>query len=165
MRPYAEALESRGHDWKLPCGAHVFLSPDQYPQAIESLQGKQLKASHLIVAESLEYLVQEAMDEYAKTGCYAKQREYINEEEEESDLALMCCSDDAKESVSMSSHEADIGPGDEEDARFFVFAVKRTFLHIVQGCEAAESIVQSSTDADSRNGQNPRRTVLNCFNE
>jgi len=151
MQQYIEALESEGYSCKLPGGAHIFVSPEQYRLAIGSLPRRGLKPSHVVVAQSLEYLVGEAMDQCSIKGCYAKQRECINEESDE-DVDSSVIAPSLRDDECQNS----LGP---------IFSVKRTFLCCSPEPQMADSVVQSTTDADSRNGLNPRRRALNCAYE
>ena len=51
------ALEGSGFEWKMAAGNHIFVHPWQ------ATGGLALKGSHVIVAESLEYLVDESIAE------------------------------------------------------------------------------------------------------
>merc|ERR1719324_1150298 len=61
FKPYIEALAENGHNWTLEEGSLVFVYPYQYESTMLALQGRKLWPSNLIVAESLEYLVEEAI--------------------------------------------------------------------------------------------------------
>ena len=61
MQPYRAALEEAGYDWKHSSGALVFVHPSQYGKVMTALHEVSLRPDHVIVTESLEYLVQETM--------------------------------------------------------------------------------------------------------
>jgi len=68
-----EVLTTAGHNWKLMSGAMVFVQPWQYRWVMRALNGHELKASHLIVGSSIEYLVEESIQGNGQ-GSWAKSR-------------------------------------------------------------------------------------------
>jgi len=57
LREVREALNRSGLRFRLPSGAFVVLSPDEYPVAMQAVKDTQLTASHVIVSEALEPVV------------------------------------------------------------------------------------------------------------
>jgi len=57
LREVREALNRSGLRLRLPSGAFVVLSPDEYPVAMQAVKDTQLTASHVIVSEALEPVV------------------------------------------------------------------------------------------------------------
>ena len=52
---------TRRHNWKLISGTTVFVQPWQYRSAMRALNGRELKPYHVVVAKSLEYLLEESL--------------------------------------------------------------------------------------------------------
>jgi len=55
------ALEAEGHNWRLPSGAKMFVYPEQFAAAWETVRTRELRPCHVVVAEAFESLVQEAV--------------------------------------------------------------------------------------------------------
>jgi hypothetical protein len=71
LRRCREDLDRAGHAWKLPTGALVFVKPEQYRAAIESVAADDLKPDNVLFAESFEYRIEEALADFKQ---WAKQR-------------------------------------------------------------------------------------------
>lgn len=117
--------------------------------------------SNLVVAESLEYLVAEALGGLSN-GAWVKARETIDTTSG-SDLATWSpCSDSGAEAENApriedgDETEECQGKEDGPDANV-VLVQERTFLTFVQAPRAPGSVVQSTTDTDIYKGMNPRR--------
>merc|ERR1711937_100355 len=54
-------LLANGHNWRLITGSMVFVHAWQYAKVMRELVGHDLKASHMVVAQSLEHLVAESI--------------------------------------------------------------------------------------------------------
>merc|ERR1712046_161030 len=106
-----------------------------------------LQPSHIIVAQSLEYLVEEALDSLRKR-VWAKSRETMRG----SSKRCRTCpeSGDAEEACSMA-HRAETS----DEHQMVELHVKRTFLTLPKMTRAAASVAQSTTEANLRNGINP----------
>merc|ERR1712039_226856 len=68
--------ESEGHNWVLGDGSLAIVHPNQYQSMKLALCGRTLRPSNLIVAASLEYLVDEALAGVGKRA-WAKARERL----------------------------------------------------------------------------------------
>jgi len=151
LKTCIDALEAEGHRWKLLEGSLIFVHPYQYRSAVRSLSSHSMHPSNIVIAASLEYLLEEALAGIGK-GAWAKHRELLSVQAD-TDLASF------GESIgSELERQTCADPQDPfEDEINMVFVEKRTFLSYVQAPLDATSVVQSTTEADSSKGQNPRR--------
>merc|ERR1712232_1408413 len=139
LRACRDALVAEGFDWQLLEGAFIFVEPLQYQTAKRALKGMSLRSSHVVVAESMEHLVEEAIVGIGK-GAWAKSR---------SGLELMDGASTGDEATAGDDRRAWNSPEQLQ--------VKRTFLSILPGTLPMTAVVQS--DANSRNVLNPRRSI------
>mmetsp|Transcript_75311 Transcript_75311/g.161354 ORF Transcript_75311/g.161354 Transcript_75311/m.161354 type:complete len:546 (-) Transcript_75311:104-1741(-) len=102
LKPCRTALENAGFQHMLASGAFVFVQPWQYHMGIgaaqERLGAHGLKSSHIIVAQSLEYLVEESLGSI-KGGIWAKDRQQLLLSEDQIDMSSQtaCASQPASE--------------------------------------------------------------------
>lgn len=149
LQPCRDALEGAGHPWRLPSGALAFMHPSQYRMVMIALGSRDLQPDHIVVAESLEYLVEEALDRH---NGRCRGRQLINVGISVSELATS-----SSEPICQDGEEIDQTSGTSD--RFHVI-VQRTFLCSVPiGCGPC-MVTASTTDAHSACGANPRRGFM-----
>mmetsp|Transcript_95326 Transcript_95326/g.188974 ORF Transcript_95326/g.188974 Transcript_95326/m.188974 type:complete len:452 (+) Transcript_95326:1-1356(+) len=68
LREVREALDRSGLNLRLPSGAFVFVSPDEYHVAMLAVTGERLTASHVIVSQTLQPIVLAAVN--SGTSCW-----------------------------------------------------------------------------------------------
>jgi hypothetical protein len=147
-RPLARCrqdLEAHGHAWELPGGGMAFVHPEQYRAALRSCE----PASHcLLVSASLEHLVAETFASVAAAGAdglglrggYAKAA---------TELALGSDATEGEAAAQLA-----------QLAQLGVPAVERTFVTWRAARADARTVAQSTTEATSAHGENPRRRAL-----
>jgi len=133
------ALESEGHSVKLFSGALIFVQPAHYRLALRALVDVELQPDHLILARSVEHLVQEAMLPWLqRPGSYCKIRQQLS-----------------LPSTSCQASAADSEPEESIEDADFELIVERTFLCAMPTI-SMPNICKSTTDGDPRRGRNPR---------
>lgn len=180
LKQCRDALEANGHEWKHLSGALIFVHPWQYRRALIALRDEELHPDHIVVAASFEHLLEEAMSPFeGRKGIWVKSRDRF-QGTSSSDVATRASSDvaiagdEAEVSESASSSDAArrassivemFGEGAEVNHESnstdqYLVVVKRTFITLVPAHSESESAVtQSTTDAHSENGGNPRRNA------
>jgi hypothetical protein len=150
LRACREALEREGHNWKLLSSTMVFVHPSQYRDVMKALNGRSLRPSHVVVSSSFEYLVEESLSEIGK-GAWAKTR---------SSLVLQRCIVSETGATVGSSHERRTLErlGKDQELCAVALEIKRTFLCMAPALRRAASVAQSTTEAHSGCGLNPRRS-------
>eukprot|EP00928_Gymnodinium_smaydae_P064090 TRINITY_DN47505_c0_g1_i1.p1 TRINITY_DN47505_c0_g1~~TRINITY_DN47505_c0_g1_i1.p1 ORF type:complete len:927 (-),score=61.96 TRINITY_DN47505_c0_g1_i1:85-2802(-) len=169
LKKCRDALEAEGFSWKLPCGALVFCEPHQHRCVMKALNRKVLRTSHVVVVESLEYLVEETVASVSNSchGAWVKSREVLGkmsddmssatcDEEEASQDPAMMSEDEAACTTELSQPAVS-----EQSDIVYEVQVKRTFLCHVPKLLTQAPVTVSTTDADSRLGSNPRRFISN----
>jgi len=173
VRPLGQcclALESAGHSWKLPTGCLVFVHPHQYRKTMHALCGHDLQPSNIVIADSLDYLFQEALAGLT----WVKARKPILLAEEFDPLSL--ASVGSSESQELGDEAGNPDEKEKETARVphegfgndkvnCAIVVRRTFLTYVMVPGSATTVVQSTTEADVRKGRNPRRQLPGGIDE
>ena len=63
LKSCRDALEESGHHWNLQHGPYIFVHPSQYEQTMQFLSRDEyaLRPYHVVVAESLQHLVEESL--------------------------------------------------------------------------------------------------------
>lgn len=143
------AMEEAHCPWHLPeSGAKVFVHPSQYQAALEAVldRGIQLRPYHVIVSDSLEALVHEAL-----TGLPCRQGARVRVRDE-----LLVARDVSSSETSIGEHPAE--STGVSASLFLELGVERTFIGLVRPRRDAESVTQSTTEAHG--GLNPRRLTL-----
>merc|ERR1711920_157092 len=56
-----QALQNEGYSCELPSGCKVFVHPHQFRLVMDAINEKDLRPHHVIVASSLEHLVEESL--------------------------------------------------------------------------------------------------------
>lgn len=156
LRACRANLAEAGYDWKLISGTFVFVHPEQYASVMRAIVGWELKGHHVIISESLEYLLEEALNDIGK-GAWAKDRQhlYVSQASGSEALASSGSQEDQKEQQHQGiHHEQDQGEW------WDLLKVERTFIC----CDTirqrnSKSVVQSTTEANPRAGGNPRRAL------
>lgn len=159
LRSCRQALSDNGKAWRLITGTMVFVHPWQYQYVMQALNGRKLMRSQVVVARSLEHLVEESIQGIGK-GVWASQRQ-----------ALVAVSDTDPSSSSVvaepSSDDADhvelnrmIFEQDVDWTAWPDVAVTRSFICNAPRLLSSTSVVQSTTEMNGRNGRNPRRAAL-----
>merc|ERR1712217_443716 len=135
-----------------PEGALVFVKPEQYQDVRRSLEMHQLHPFHIVISESLEYLLDEILTSISfkkrprvKDGARGRSKVGIVETPPAGVIGVehACNNIDAQAELL-----AELG-----------LHVRRTFLNIVPILSNARSVVQSSTEAHG--ALNPRRMHAN----
>lgn len=143
LKQCREELEKEGCDFLLPCQNMIFVHPTQYHEArMASLPRTWVKLNcfYIIVAESLEYLVEETLSGIGK-GAWGKTREM---------LPLSSPTDDATVDANELPEESD-SDGDTTPR-----ILERTFLTFgKKPLRNSDSIEQSTTEVHG-GSKNPR---------
>ncbi|CAE8729194.1 unnamed protein product [Polarella glacialis] len=127
LEPVRAALSEAGHQWQLPGGATILVGPTQFRAAVLAVAGRVLLPCHILVAQSLEPLVQEVVNRLP-----SKQKVHVRREEP----------------------VAYVGRAEEDLVvlvRRTFLEVSGRYLR------APDSVVQSTTEAMERHAVNPRR--------
>jgi len=147
------ALETAGHDWKMITGALVFVQPHQYRAAMKALVNKDLQPDIIVFAESFEPLLEETMANVMLQGgersIPAKWRLGLPAMEE-SDVATQ----GSEAACVRYDHQHLI-----DQSLMTEFTHERTFLCLVRPLKPSASVAQSTTEAEPRQGLNPRRAM------
>jgi len=148
-----EELNAAGKDWKLDNGVFVFVHPAQYDNAMVALREKRLFPDQVVFAESLEYLVAEALDR-----CRTWMRSQEGLSLPANDTARHGIPAASSSTAGSSSCHAQAGDYDVPWAPHVV--IERTFLCLAPAVRAVSSAVTvSSTDARKPQA-NPRRKTV-----
>eukprot|EP00928_Gymnodinium_smaydae_P084565 TRINITY_DN67827_c0_g1_i1.p1 TRINITY_DN67827_c0_g1~~TRINITY_DN67827_c0_g1_i1.p1 ORF type:complete len:585 (-),score=42.15 TRINITY_DN67827_c0_g1_i1:286-2040(-) len=148
-----DELANAGHPCVLPSGTFIFVKPDQFEVTRRALVGWELHPFHVVIAESLEYLLDEVLSKFAyrsrpreKRQC----REQINYES----------------ACFPPSGSSDEGNSQQSEYENTELVIERTFISSVPVLKDSKSVVQSTTEAvedtsafhySSFRGRNPRR--------
>lgn len=143
-----EALRNEGFDWKLSSGPSVFVRPWQYISVVQALPEYGLGNSDVVVAESVEYLLEESLSNAGK-GVWAKTRTPV-----------------PHAGASSSSCQGSSGTGGAvetvqcaaQEWREHMHA-SRTFLCTAKPLRNAASVSQSTTNSRMQPHSNPRRVL------
>jgi len=149
------SLEEAGYAWHLPeSGAKIFAHPSLYEAILQAISDLnfQLRPYHVVVSQSMEPIVQEALRNLSyPQGARVRYREELLLTHEEA------------HSESSSTNQPEEDAGDSLAHRYDVVA-KRTFLCIAAPLRNADSISQSTSEIHG--GLNPRRfRALDLTNE
>lgn len=134
MGPCRTALQEAGHRCDLPCGALVFVSPQLFECTVRQLEGTHVRPYHVIVAESLEYLVDAILERMPfkkrpRVKSPRNELEILSQQSRGSDhtvgMALSSTAGCAASSSVMAVTETD----SDSDGEYIV-EVKRTFIHV-----------------------------------
>merc|ERR1712118_350355 len=123
-------MEQAGYSCELPEKALIFVKPEQYETTKRALLNEEVHPFHIIVTESVEYLVDEAL---AEIPCRRRPRQKQGSKRE---LNLTECAPAADQ-------EAHDGDQDESQEQHYITCVKRTFLCIAPQPRNASSVIQS----------------------
>jgi len=137
---------------------------------MHALCGHDLQPSNIVIADSLDYLFQEALAGLT----WVKARKPILLAEEFDPLSL--ASVGSSESQELGDEAGNPDEKEKETARVpheglgndevnCAIVVRRTFLTYVRVPGSATTVVQSTTDADVRKGRNPRRQLPGGIDE
>jgi len=143
-----DALEANGHLWKDLSGALIFTHPSQYCMALVGLEHTQLQADHIVFAESLEYLVEEAMSRCK--SAWMKIRIAISGSSSE----IATFGGEEIESVSGGSTASE----QLDWSEYAEIIVQRTFVTLVLRQAAESEVTKSTTDAHLHSTANPRHS-------
>lgn len=139
LKQCRETLEADGHNWQLPGGALVFVQSWQFRSAMRALASIELHPDHIVVSSSIEHLVEETIELAARgSGLWVKARRQLQAKDTDSVVAV-ASEPDTNEVIQLVS--------------------SRTFLSFVPKLRAAAEVTQSTTEADSHKGLNPRRGI------
>ena len=162
LRPCREALEQAGHAFELLEGALVFVSPELYAPTMRGLVGTELRPYNVVIAETLEYLVEEILE---KRSFKKRPRPKSPRQVLEMARSSACVHSDE----TINSSEAPEGDGtagtqatgwpnptpegaEPESAADFAGAVQwsiivsRTFVQVVPTLQDCCTVVQSSSE-------------------
>lgn len=141
-------LQAFGYDWKLLCGPSVFVRPSQYVSTVQALPRFGLSNCDVIVNESAEYLLAEALSSIGK-GVWAKTREIVS---------AGGASSSSCQSTSGTRNALARLDGIKQDWHE-VCTVKRTLIHVAPSLRNPDSVVQSETNSRMLDIANPRRAL------
>jgi len=144
-----DALAANGNLWKDLSGALIFTHPLQYRMALVGLKHTQLQADHIVFAESLEYLVEEAMSRCK--SAWMKIRVAISGSS--SEIATFGGGEEI-ESVSGGSTSSE----QLDWSEYAEIVVQRTFITLVLRHAAESEATKSTTDAHLHSTANPRHS-------
>jgi len=173
LERFREDLSEAGHPCELPSGALVFVPPEIYVETSHALNGVELRPYNVVIAESLEYIVEEVLIKmpYRKRPKVKSPRQVL-------DLQSRCCKDVPKSSAATYATSSHSGSSSSNEAAMMqagdcskdsgddlvVEVVSKTFLAFIPAFRDRTSVVQSSTDSagmramkPSDRGFNPRR--------
>jgi len=152
LRAWRSQLLQEGFQWKLISGALVFVHPEQYRSTMQKLNGKKLDHSDIVVASSLEYLLEESIQTIGRSvkGVWAKSRILLQEDVCDDSLCA-----EASEVDTKSCTDSDLAEG-----RPAVLVYKRTFICAEPALRHMSSVVESTTAANDRVHAKPRRIML-----
>jgi len=143
------ALEAEGYDWKQISGSLIFVHAHQFRGVMHALCGKTIRRGHVVISESIEYLLEESLQAVRGRGAWVKSRRSLD-----TSLELSACATEDSESQHFQSDT------DAEnayvDSRAFELVAKRTFLCYVPRMLDPAMVAQSTTEAHSY-CPNPRR--------
>ena len=161
LRQSREALQLAGMDWQLRgCGAMVVVHARQYQQVIAALPVAQLSNRDLVIASSLEYLLEldlatgESPSGSFK-GAWVRARREVDLVPEVGSEALSVTASECSE----------VEPDLEAGARITVaweVRVERSFLCVAPVRQSTVLLIQSDTtesDVSERRWRNPRRAA------
>merc|ERR1711920_483943 len=134
-----DTLAFEGFDWKLSSGPCVFVHPRQYD----------LSHCDVVVTETLEYLLEEALSNIGK-GVWAKTREVVSGGEASSSS----CHGTSGTNRAIASIDHAVQRWTE------VLGATRSFLCIAPSLRHAASVIQSSTNSRIQPFANPRRAQI-----
>lgn len=155
FHPCREALESAGYACCHSSTALLFVHPNQFPDVERALDDHELHPFHVVITESLEYLLAEILE---KMPCRQRPREKSGTRLE---LGLPI------PPQGLASGSKASGP--DGVAIDLILVVRRTFLCVAPQLKEANTVVQSTTEACThagelsespnayRKGLNPRR--------
>mmetsp|Transcript_84245 Transcript_84245/g.260516 ORF Transcript_84245/g.260516 Transcript_84245/m.260516 type:complete len:462 (+) Transcript_84245:3-1388(+) len=187
MWPCQKELERANSSWSCeqPTGVLVFVGPDLYPATMQSLVDKDFRRYHVVVSESWEYLIGEALSElpFKRRPRVRSPRQELELARRQESLGGDALSEGSDSVADVQRHqqqefeavhraeplggdEASEGSDGEMDMQRLMIVERRTFLDVVPPLRESQSVVQSSTepiglDAThlSSRGVNPRRVA------
>jgi len=147
LRQCRDALKDAGYNASLPSGAKIFVQPWQYKDVKAALVGTELRPYHVVVSESLEYLVSESLQQIPRQlKIKIKARSAIHLDEATSGKGGEDSLGNELNTEEFDGVSADT-PAD--------IVVRRTFICIVPRLRSSASVNQSTTEAHG--SLNPRR--------
>jgi len=150
LRRCREALVQNGHNVELSSGCKVFVHPYQYTSVMDAINGMELRPYHVIVAQSFEASVAEALQQVrCKDRPREKGRNLLSESPSSS-----IGRDHSHEGYSHPGAKADADIVAVEDKEHWDIDVDRTALRWSLPLRCASSVTQSTTIAHG--GPNPR---------
>merc|ERR1719247_3004198 len=166
------ALEEKGFSFVLPQQALMVVTPEQYNDVRQALQGVELHPFHLIVAEQFDYLIEEVLADFpykrrprVKDGTAGRQELHVLSATPQRQFDVDDLSDEDTSCVLL----ADETRTAETSAHYPDFIEARTFLCEVPVLKSAASVscqsttevhvnvTQSSSHYGYYRGTNPRR--------
>jgi len=155
------ALEAEGKSWRHASGALLFVQPWQYCHVLEALGSINLKPDSIVFSASVEYLVEESLA--SCRAAWLKTRRQIVSDAFASEAAT-ASSEDVPDSEDASHHSGKDAEAANEELEYVVI-VERTFVCLVPAHRAMAGVTQSSTDAHSNHGKNPRHAASSSWIE
>mmetsp|Transcript_81232 Transcript_81232/g.196923 ORF Transcript_81232/g.196923 Transcript_81232/m.196923 type:complete len:504 (-) Transcript_81232:69-1580(-) len=155
LRPCRDAMAMEGLSVELPEGTLIFVRPAVYRATLRAFSSHELHPFHVIIAEDLEYLVDEVLASFPR-----KHRPRSRDRHEHHFEAGSRLEDDDgadEEYVPYPEEEFD------EDVAALVsteLCICRTFLHLAPHLRASHTVTQSTTEAVASHGVNPRRVMV-----
>jgi len=160
LKSCRDALEQAGHQWKLESNAKIFVHPMQYPATIQYLDISQqrLRPYHVVVAQSLEYLVEESLSGTAcRQGARIKKRIFLGSGESQKRARVEPEGETRTQGRQDSEDGAPMVNNNEVNFASMGLDTKRTFLCCLPRLREARTVNQSTTEATTNGGLNPRR--------
>lgn len=151
LKPYMEGLEAAGYQWQTAEGALICVTPAQYQDVLQSLKMHELHPFHIVISESLEYLLDEVLSSIA-----FKKRPLVKDGiKGRFQLDMRATQGTDHTSDVLGTNNANHSLAFQEEALAEII-VERTFLSIKPVVRDAQSVTQSS--AAAHGAPNPR-----CF--
>jgi len=155
LRSCRQALIDNGHEWRLITGTMVFVHPSQYRYVMQALNKRELKRSQVVIAKSLEHLVEESICNIGK-GAWAKKRLPLGLAKPSSSVAVEPGSDDADHvGLNLMLFEQEVHWSEWPD-----LISRRTFICSAPRLLCSTTVYHSTTETNARNGDNPRRAAV-----
>lgn len=168
LKQCRQALESAGHSVVLPERTLVFVKPEQYFNVRRELVGRALTFFHMIITESLEYLIDEVLSNIPYKRRPRVKADSIGRTEIVVAQSSQDSSDCTPDEDGPPAQDTEQPDDQEEENNPMVIVEKRTFLGEYPELRPAHTVVQSTTEAlvghsethySNNRGVNPRRTV------
>lgn len=144
FKPCRDALVNTGFSCLHPSGAIILVRPDQYRDVSQALIALEVHPFHVIITESLEYLLDEILSGIPcrrrpreKTHLRKALTQHTNQEE----------GTEAEKTASQEGQDEDIFNENDCDAKDLYLVETRTFMCVAPKLKDPQAVVQSTTEA------------------